>query len=138
MVRLMAVRKGISHFLEVVILVGLVGTLGMLIYSGALDLFAGWGDVKQVTIQSTYELNNTLYVIVSNKGSTAVDIASVSVYSLNGSLIGSVNTPTKIAPGKVSVFTMPLTNATLQEGDLVDIVISTEDGSAFKFRVAVQ
>ncbi len=131
-------RKGVSHFLEVVILVGLVGTLGMLIYSGALDLFAGWGDVKQVTIQSVYVLNNTLYVVVSNKGSSAVDINSVSVYSLNGSLIGGTTVPAKIGPGKVSSFAIDVSGVGLQEGDLVDIIISTEDGSAFKFRVAVQ
>ncbi len=134
----MASRRGISHFLEVVILVGLVGTLGMLIYSGALDLFAGWGDVKQVTIQSTYLINDTLNIVVSNKGSTTVEIDSVGVYFINGTLLGQASGPGKIGPGKVGKFTLTVPLGALQEGDLVDIVISTGDGSAFKFRVAVQ
>ncbi len=134
----MASRRGISHFLEVVILVGLVGTLGMLIYSGALDLFAGWGDVKQVTIQSTYLINDTLNIVVSNKGSTTVEIDSVGVYFINGTLLGQASGPAKIGPGKVGKFTLTVPLGALQEGDLIDIVISTGDGSAFKFRVAVQ
>jgi len=72
--------------------------VGYPIYSGALDLFAGWGDVKQVTIQSTYLINDTLNIVVSNKGSTAVEIDSVGVYFINGTLLGQAGGPGKIGP----------------------------------------
>ncbi len=131
----MGVRPGISHFLEIVIMVGLVGVLGMLLYSGALDLFAGWGNVQQLTINSVYRIGNDLNVIVANKGSTLASIESVMIYHLNGTLLGT-STGATVEPGKVAVFTFP--NIGVSEGELVDILVTTSDGSSFKFRVAVQ
>ncbi len=131
----LAVRSGISHFLQVVIMVGLVGTLGMLIYSGALDLFAGWGDVQQITIQSVYKVGNDVQIVVANKGSSLLSVERILVYHINGTLLGNI-TGTSIEPGKVKVFT--LVNPPIGEGELVDILLTTVDGSTFKFRVAVQ
>ena len=131
----MALRPGISHFLEVVIMVGLVGVLGMLLYSGALDLFAGWGNVQQLTINSVYKVGSDLNVTVANKGSSAIDLTKIYLYDINGNLIGVVNGST-ILPGKVAIYTF--TNALVGEGELVDILLTTSDGSTFKFRVAVQ
>ncbi len=135
MVITLAVRAGVSHFLQVVIMVGLVGTLGMLIYSGALDLFAGWGDVQQITIQSVYKVGNDVQIVVANKGSSLLSIERILVYHINGTLLGNI-TGTSIEPGKVKVFT--LANPPVGEGELVDILLTTTDGSTFKFRVAVQ
>ncbi len=131
----MGVRPGISHFLEIVIMVGLVGVLGMLLYSGALDLFAGWGNVQQLTINSVYRIGDDLNVIVANKGSTLASIESVMVYHLNGTLLGA-SSGAVVEPGKVAVFTFQ--NISVSEGELIDILVTTSDGSSFKFRVAVQ
>ncbi len=131
----MGVRPGISHFLEIVIMVGLVGVLGMLLYSGALDLFAGWGNVQQLTINSVYRIGDDLNVIVANKGSTLASIESVMVYHLNGTLLGT-SSGAVVEPGKVAVFTFQ--NISVSEGELIDILVTTSDGSSFKFRVAVQ
>ncbi len=116
-------------------MVGLVGTLGMLIYSGALDLFAGWGDVQQITIQSVYKVGNDVQIVVANKGSSLLSVERILVYHINGTLLGNI-TGTSIEPGKVKVFT--LVNPPIGEGELVDILLTTVDGSTFKFRVAVQ
>jgi len=62
-------RRGISHFLQVAIMVALVSTLGLLMYSGALNLFTGWGNTKQLIIQSAYRLGNQINIVVKNTGS---------------------------------------------------------------------
>jgi len=131
----MGVRAGISHFLEVVIMVGLVGVLGMLLYSGALDLFAGWGNVQQITINSVYKIGSDLNVTVANRGSTPVEVYVISIYRLDGTQLGSQNGGV-IGPGKVMIFSFP--NTAVAEGELVDILITTVDGATFKYRVAVQ
>jgi len=131
----MGVRPGLSHFLEIVIMVGLIGVLGMLLYSGALDLFAGWGNVQQLTINSVYKIGDNVNVTVTNMGNTIVSIDSVKIYDLNGNLLGS-STGGLIEPGRSMEYSF--TNTTVSEGELIDVLVVTTDGKTFKFRVAVQ
>ena len=136
MVELM-VRSGVSHFLQVVIMVALVTTLGLMMYGGALQLFSGWGSYKQVIVKNVYEIGNNLVIVLENKGSSEVIVIEVDIYKNSNTPITSWNGSISIIPGESTQVTL-LNTGNLKPGDIVEIVITLSDNSLFKYRVSVE
>jgi|GEM_PF-1169975 len=131
------VRLGVSHFLQVVIMVALVTTLGLMMYGGALQLFSGWGSYKQAIVKNVYEIGNNLVIVLENKGSSEVIVIEVDIYKNSDTPIASWNGSISISPGESTRVTL-LNTGNLKPGDSVEVVITLSDISLFKYRVSVE
>jgi len=129
-------RRGISHFLQVVIMVALVTTLGLMLYSGSLDLLSGWSKSKQIILQSVYRIGSDAYLVIKNIGTSTANVSGVSLYS-SGTLLGSNNTSILIEPGKAKEVKVTLNNS-FNPDSTVDVIVKLDDGSVFKFRTVVE
>jgi len=130
-------RSGVSHFLQVIIMVALVATLGLMMYSGALQLFSGWGTYRNVIIRGAYKIGDNLTLVLSNTGSSLLEIKGIDIYKPSASLIDSWEGLIKLQPGesyKINIENIKNVNP----GDDVEIVITLSDETVFKYRVTVQ
>lgn len=133
----MVCRAGVSHFLQVVIMVALVSAVGVLMYSGAAGLLGNWGASSQVIASGAYLIgSDTVIVTLRNAGNSPTNITLIELYS-GESLIGTYNTPSSIYPGKSHSYSITI-NGTLVSGQLVDIVVKLSDGAIIKYRLPLQ
>lgn len=133
----MVVHKGVSHFLQVVIMVALVSAIGILMYSGATGLFTSWSRTSEVIVPGAYLIGNSVAVNVRNAGSTVVSISGIDLYS-GGSLLSSTNTSIFLDPGKTITVSLQVQAGSITPGDVVDIVVRLGDGSTIKYTMPVQ
>mgnify|MGYP000229832727 FL=1 len=117
-------------------MVALVTTLGLMLYSGSLDLLSGWSKSKQIILQSVYRIGSDAYLVIKNTGTSTVNISGVSLYS-SGALLGSNNTSILIEPGKAKEVKVTLNNS-FNPDSTVDVIVKLDDGSVFKFRTVVE
>lgn len=133
----MVYRAGVSHFLQVVIMVALVSAVGVLMYSGAAGLLGNWGASSQVIASGAYLIDSSNVVItLKNTGNSPANITLIELYS-GGILMGTNNTVLMIDPGKSQSYSIS-TTGTLVTGQLVDVVVRLADGAVIKYRLPLQ
>ena len=134
----MVCRRGISHFLQVVIMVALVSAIGIMMYTGAIGLFGTWSKSYQIIVPGAYLLGPTnLAVGLKNTGNAPANIVSLSVTDGSGNTLGSNKTTITINPGKTVTVDVTVSSG-LTSGDIVNIVVNLDDGSLVKFTVPLQ
>ncbi len=130
-------RAGVSHFLQVVIMVALVSAVGVLMYSGAAGLLGNWGASSQVIASGAYLLSsNDLIVTIKNTGNSPATVTALEVYAAGGQ-IGSNTTSVTIEPGRSQSYHITTTSP-LINGQLVDVVVRLSDGAVIKYRLPLQ
>ncbi len=130
-------RPGVSHFLQVVIMVALVSAVGVLMYSGAAGLLGNWGTSSQVIASGAYLIGpSNIIITLKNAGNAPVNVSAVEVYS-GVSQVGVNNTMVRIEPGKSVAFKVT-SSGQLVTGQLIDIVVRLADGSVIKYRLPMQ
>lgn len=130
-------RAGVSHFLQVVIMVALVSAVGVLMYSGAAGLLGNWGASNHVIASGAYLISSDKVIItLKNTGNSPANITLIELYS-GQTLVGSNNTSLLIDPGKSQSYSFS-TNGGMVPGQLVDIVVRLSDGAVIKYRLPLQ
>lgn len=134
----MGLKMGVSHFLQVVIMVALVSAIGIMMYTGATGLFGAWAKSPQVIVSGAYLIgpSNTV-VTVRNTGNAPANMVSLEIRDSGGNLLGSNTTAITIEPGKTVNVDVGVP-ANLTPGDMLDIIVSLDDGSLVKFTLPVQ
>jgi len=133
----MGVRAGVSHFLQVVIMVALVSAVGVLMYSGAAGLLGNWGASSQVIASGAYLISpSNVIITLKNTGNAPATVTSVEVYS-GGAQVGINSTALSIDPGRSQAYVVSA-SGTLVSGQLVDVVVRLSDGAVIKYRLPLQ
>lgn len=130
-------REGVSYFLQMVILVGLVTVVGAMLYAGATGLFAGWTKNYQLSVTNAYLIGGKLYVALKNTGNVPIQIDAVTIYPYNGSSpLGTTSLNKYLNPG--DLLNVEITVSGLKPGQIVEILVTTKEGFAQKFVQTVQ
>ena len=130
-------RRGISHFLQVVIMIALVSAVGLLLYSGVQGLLGPWTKSPQVLLTGAYKVGNTLYLSIKNTGNIPVNITSMTIYDESGNAIASINSPIALNPAEAKTVSVT-PNAQLTLGDVVNILMNLSDGSVIKLKASIE
>lgn len=128
---------GVSVFLQIVILVLVTMALGVLIYTGATGLMSNWFVNKQVMVTGVYSIGNDVYISIRNAGNVPVNITLVTIYDVQGTLLGSYSPNNILNPGEGITIKINTTGA-VNVGDTIDIYIELENGESTKIRSVLQ
>jgi|Deesub1362B_J571_1020462.scaffolds.fasta_scaffold00004_367 hypothetical protein len=134
-------RKGVSVFLQIVILVIIVLALGVMVYSGASGLMNNWFTNRQINVLGAFTIGSNIIVNAKNAGNIPVTIESIEILDMNGVIIAntSADLPLTLQPGDAAKITLTIDPAaTISQGDIVDIYIYIENGEIFKVRLSLQ
>lgn len=128
---------GVSVFLQIVILVLVTMALGVLIYTGATGLMSNWFVNKQVMVTGAYLIGSDVYISIRNAGNVPVNITLVTIYDVQGTMLGSCSPNNILNPGEGITIKVNTTGA-VNVGDTIDIYIELENGESTKIRSVLQ
>jgi len=141
-------RRGLSHLLAAIILIGIVIGLGALMYAWTTGLFrakskVAVANVKDISLIKTSDGSSAAFSItIENTGT--VSISSVTITEVSGSLKdkdgNDLSIPlSDIAPGKCKSESKALDPSSVEFGKtyIIQVVVNFADGSSQKFTVSV-